>query len=273
MKRAVRFVRIARYFPDLLVVMILCLLPLASMTPPARAQTTLYLPILLRAWPPLPEAPALLPIDNGDGDGSYVVRWNTAARADSYELQEKYQTQDWFGAYLGTGTQVDLSNRPAGQYTYRCRATNSWGEGGWSNEVGVTVQGTPPGNVSRPSCTHVNAGGKSVVRVVNDCPYVLYLDFTGTQPLTMELPKCDVCSVYSFMGPIFCPTTNRPQQDQQLEPGNYRVFVTVSDPSVRPYTGQWTLEGDCRYFMCFYVLRSAPPERRSRTDLVAGPCN
>jgi hypothetical protein len=79
----------------------------------------------------------------------------------------------------------------------------------------------------------------------------------------MELPKCDVCSTYSYIGPIFCPTSNRPQQDQQLD----------KDPSVRPYTGQWALEGDCRYFMCFYTLRSSPPEGQARTRLVLGPCN
>lgn len=257
----------------LFLAMILCLGPAVVAPRAVRAQFTCYLPIVFKSWPPVPATPTLLPIDNGDSDGSYAVSWTAAARADSYELQEKYQTQDWFGAYLGAATQVDLSNRPAGQYAYRCRARNSWGEGSWSNEVTVEVQGTPPGTVSPPSCTHVNAGGKAVVRVVNDCPYVLYLDFTGTQPVTMELPKCDVCSVYSFMGPIFCPTSNRPQQDQQLEPGDYRVFVTVQDPSVRPYTGQWALEGDCRYFVCFYVLRSSPPDGPVTTQLVPGDCD
>jgi hypothetical protein len=271
MKYVVQSRKATPLFLGLLLVMILCLVPAVMAPGPASAQTTVYLPIVFRSWPPVPATPTLLPID--DGDGNYAVSWTAAARADDYELQEKYQTQDWFSAYLGTGTQVDLSNRPAGQYTYRCRATNSWGEGSWSNEVTVTVQGTPPGTVSQPSCTHVSAGGKAVVRVINDCPYVLYLDFTGTQPVTMELPKCDVCSTYSYIGPIFCPTSNRPQQDQQLDPGDYRVFVTVKDPSVRPYTGQWALEGDCRYFMCFYILRSSPPEGQARTRLVLGPCN
>jgi len=273
MKSAIWFRPAIPLFPGLLLVIILGMLPLLDLPRPARAQMQFYLPIVFKSWPPVPATPTLLPIDNGDGDGNYAVSWTITARADEYELQEKYQTQEWFSAYQGANAQVDLSNRPAGAYTYRCRATNSWGQGGWSNEVSVTVQGTPPGTVSRPSCTHVNAGGKAVVRVVNDCPYVLYLDFAGPQPQIMELPKCDVCSVYSYIGPIFCPTSKRPQQDQQLEPGDYRVFVTVKDPGVRPYTGQWTLEGDCRYFLCFYVLRSAPPAGSGGVELVAGDCD
>jgi len=273
MKNVLQVRKTAPCLIALFLAVILGLLPAAPTLRSVRAQFTCYLPIVFKSWPPVPATPTLLPIDNGDGNGNYAVSWTAAARADSYELQEKYQTQDWFGAYLGTATQVDLSNRPAGTYIYRCRARNSWGEGSWSNEVTVVVQGTPPGTVTRPSCTHVSAGGKAVVRIVNDCPYALYLDFTGTQPLTMQLPKCDVCSVYSYIGPVFCPTSNRPQQDQQLAPGDYRVFVTVQDPGVRPYTGQWALEGDCRYFMCFYVLRSSPPGGPVTTQLVPGVCN
>lgn len=267
-----------RLAPLLLIALLLIaafwLLPAATVPQfAARAQTKVHLPLVFRGWPPVPAVPSLSPIDNGDGDGSYRVSWSSAARADSYELQENYQGQGWLNAYLGTATQVDLTSRPAGTYTYRCRAHNSWGESSWSNEVSVVVQGTPPGTVSRPGCTHVNAGGNSVVRVVNDCPYQLYLDFTGPQPVKMELPKCDVCKVYSFMGPIFCPTSGRPQQDQQLIPGDYRVFVTVSNPSVRPYSGQWTLEGDCRYFVCFYIVTTWSSGEGVQRQLVPGHCN
>jgi hypothetical protein len=218
----------------LLVVVASALPPLLPLQLPAGAQTTCYLPVVFKGWPPVPTQPSLLPIDNADGDGSYAVNWTAAARADDYELQERVEAQDWFAAYLGSATHVDLDNRPAGTYTYRCRARNSWGESVWSNEVAVVVQGKAPGTISRPSCSTVSANGQSLVKVINDCPYVLYLDFTGPQPTTMQLPLCTVCSVYTFIGPIFCPTSNRPIQEQQLLPGNYRVFVTVQDPSVRP---------------------------------------
>jgi len=238
----------------------------------ASGQVTCYLPVVFQSWPPVPGLCSLWPIENADGDGSYTVSWSAAARADDYELQEKWEAQDRFTAYLGSATSVDLTNRPAGQYTYRCQGRNSWGQGVWSNEVTVVVQGTPPGTVTRPGCSSVSAGGQSVVKVINDCPYVLSLDFTGPQPTTMQLPQCGVCKVYSFIGPIFCPTSNRPIQEQQLAPGDYRVFVTVQDPSIRPYVGQWSLAGDCRYTVCFYILRSYSAEAGAQRQLVPGTC-
>jgi hypothetical protein len=247
--------------------------PLTCLQLPASAQTTCYLPIVFKSWPPVPEQPSLLPIDNADGDGSYSVNWAAAARADDYELQEKWQAQDWFTAYLGSATHVDLSGRPAGTYTYRCRARNSWGESVWSNEVTAVVQGKAPGTITRPSCSTVSAGGQAIVKVINDCPYALYLDFTGPQPTTMQLPLCSVCSVYTFIGPIFCPTSNRPIQEQQMPPGNYRVFVTVQDPSVRPYQGLWSLSGNCRYSVCFYILRSYSSAEGQTAELVPGVCD
>jgi hypothetical protein len=247
--------------------------PPAPLQLPASAQYTCYLPIVFKSWPPVPGPCTLWPIDNADGDGSYTVNWSAAARADSYELQEKWEAQSWLAAYLGLATSVPLTNRPAGQYTYRCRGRNSWGEGEWGNEVTVVVQGKAPGTVSRPSCSTVSAGGKSLVKVVNDCPYALNLDFTGPQPTMMQLPLCSVCSVYSFIGPFFCPTSNRPVLEQQLDPGDYRVFVTVSDPSIRPYVGQWSLSGNCRYTVCFYILRSYSAEDGSQRQLVVGSCD
>jgi hypothetical protein len=216
----------------------------------------------------------LLPIDNADGDGIYTVSWSAAVRAESYELEERWGTQNWFKAYAGSSNQIELRNRPAGDYWYRCRASNSWGNSQWSNEVAVNVTGKPPGTVSPPSSSSVNAGGMSVIKVVNDCPYVLFLDFTGPEPATMQLPTCEVCKVYSFMGPIFCPTQNRPVQERQLLPGEYRVYVTVNNPSVRPYIGHWSLSGNRRYFVCFYILSSWTAGGADSTrQIVAGVCN
>jgi hypothetical protein len=239
---------------------------------PASAQFSYYLPIVFRTWPPVPGQCYLWPIDNGDGDGNYTVSWG-AERAEEFELQERWEAQDWFIAYLGADTSVNLSNRPAGWYAYRCVARNSWGEGVWSNEVGVQVQGTEPGSISRPSCSSVNAGGQAVAKVINDCPYVLTLDFTGPQPATMQLPKCNVCKVYSLIGPFYCPTSGRPVQEQYLAPGDYRVYVTVDNPSIRPYLGQWTLYGDCRYSTCFYIVTSWSAEVGLQRQLVPGRCD
>ena len=214
-----------------------------------------YLPLVVNRYPPIPERPTILPIDNTDGDSSFTVRWGVAALAETYELEERWQGGEWMMVHSGTATQVDLSQRPPGLYEYRLRAGNSWGLSSWSDVVSATVAGDPPAERSRPPSSSKDADGMSVVSVVNDCPYALRLDFTGPDPQTLALPECEVCHVYSFMGPIFCPTANRPTGDTQLVPGTYRVFVSVDAPDVRPYVGHWDLEADRRYFLCFYIVR------------------
>ncbi len=95
----------------------------------------LYLPLILRNWPPLPDTPALQSIENGDSDGAYTVQWTAAARADSYEVQE-----DDNGAfssptrvYSGTATYWNDSGKAIGGYYYRVRGQNAYGAGLWSN--------------------------------------------------------------------------------------------------------------------------------------------
>jgi hypothetical protein len=239
----------------------------------ASAGSRIYLPMVSRMFPPIPGRPWLHAINNPDGDGNYTVRWGTAALAESYELEEQWESGNWFTAYSGSATQVELRDRPPGKYRYRCRAQNSWGPGPWSNLQAVTVKGNPPGEISTPPSSPKSAGGMSVIKVTNDCPYVLRLEFTGPGPTVMSLPKCDVCKVYSFMGPIFCPTTGRPTQEIQLVPGEYRVFVSVADPSVQPYIGHWQLQGDRRYSVCFFIVsRWSTEESDSMGQMAARNC-
>ena len=239
----------------------------------ALSNVKVYFPVIRRFYPPYPEIPWLHSIDNADGDGNYTVRWDAAARAESYELEERWQDGEWFRVHSGASTQVELHSRPPGSYDYRCRAHNSWGYSGWSNWREVTVPGNPPGTISTPGSSQVNADGKAVVKVINDCPYRLRLEFTGPEPKPMQLPKCDVCKVYSFMGPFFCPTQNRPTEETRLEPGPYRVFVTVDDPSVRPYVGHWQLSGDRRHTVCFFIVRSFGAEENGPAgQIVPGEC-
>jgi hypothetical protein len=260
----------------LILILATALVETASSLRSARALSNVkvYFPVIRKFYPPYPDTPWLHPIDNTDGDGNYTVRWETAARAESYELEERWQDGDWFRVYSGAAIQAELGNRPPGSYAYRCRAHNGWGYSGWSNWREVNVPGDPPGTISTPSSRQVNADGKSVVKVINDCPYRLHLEFTGPEPKPMELPKCEVCSVYTFMGPLFCPTENRPIEEIRYEPGPYRVFVSVDDPSVRPYIGHWQLQGNRRYTVCFYIVRSwSAPQGTRVQELVVGNCD
>ncbi|HKZ83253.1 MAG TPA: DNRLRE domain-containing protein [Anaerolineae bacterium] len=106
-----------------------------------------YLPLVPKRWPPIPDVPVLNPISNPDGDGNYTVSWNAAYLADTYTLQEDDNAA--FSSpttpYTGPGTSWPASGKPAGTYYYRVKATNVYGDSGWSNAQSVSV--FPPGTL------------------------------------------------------------------------------------------------------------------------------
>ncbi len=100
-----------------------------------------YLPLVMKRWPPIPDAPVLNAIDNPDNDGNYTVSWQAAYLADTYTLQEA-TNPGFAGAvtrYSGTGTSWSAVDQPVGTYYYRVRASNSWGDSDWSNVRQTTV--------------------------------------------------------------------------------------------------------------------------------------
>jgi hypothetical protein len=100
---------------------------------------------------------------------------------------------------------------------------------------------------------HISASGNAVVTISNDTPYTLTLEFEGTTSQSVTVARCDSCHEYSFIGPIFCPS-DRPEETITLPSGTYDVTARVDDPSVTPFAGDWTLEGDTEYFHCFYIV-------------------
>jgi hypothetical protein len=118
--------------------------PLITPTPTSSPPpgSTIYFPIIMKVWPPIPDVPVLYDISNLDGDGNYTVSWSTAARATSYTLEEDDHSA--FSSpttqYSGSGTSWTASDKEAGTYYYRVRASNSWGNSGWSDVQLVSVQ-------------------------------------------------------------------------------------------------------------------------------------
>jgi hypothetical protein len=104
---------------------------------------TVYLPLVMKRWPPVPYTPVLNPIDNTDQDGYYTITWGEADLADSYILEEATNAS-FSGAqvvYQGTDlswTVPDPGKMP-GTYYYRVKARNSWGDSSWSNIRSVIV--------------------------------------------------------------------------------------------------------------------------------------
>jgi hypothetical protein len=105
-----------------------------------------YLPIVVRRWPPVPYTPTLYSISNPDGDGNYTVSWSTAELASTYELQEDDNSTFSSPAvvYSGSGTSKYISGKTPATYYYRVRGCNSYGCGSWSQTRSVLVE--PPCN-------------------------------------------------------------------------------------------------------------------------------
>ncbi len=110
---------------------------------PGGQEHVVYLPLLFRNYPPVPDTPSLEPIDNADGDGSYTVRWSPAARANVYTLQECDNAALLNPILYPPTTNVykAFGGKAPGTYYYQVKATNAWGDSGWSNVRPVTVRG------------------------------------------------------------------------------------------------------------------------------------
>lgn len=112
-------------------------LPPTPVSRPDRA----YIPIALRRSPPVPDPPDLLPIDNTDGDGRYVVAWRPVLLALTYTVE--MANQPTFEApirvYGGRATSFNVIDQTPGRYLYRVRGGNVLGVGAWSEAVSVEV--------------------------------------------------------------------------------------------------------------------------------------
>lgn len=103
----------------------------------------IYLPLVLKRWPPIPYAPILTGTD-GVSCGSHTMSWTESPErlAITYTVQEA--TDPVFTTHpieLCT-TQVTSCmtyGKPAGTYYYRVRGQNDWGYGEWSNVTSVRV--------------------------------------------------------------------------------------------------------------------------------------
>jgi len=102
------------------------------------AMSSVYLPLVLKLWPPVPDVPVLNPITLEEY-GRYIVSWTSAQQATGYTLEEA--TSDGFGDaqifYQGQDTARIIIGKPPGTYFYRVKATNSWGSSGWSNAQAI----------------------------------------------------------------------------------------------------------------------------------------
>ncbi|MBM3133867.1 MAG: hypothetical protein FJZ89_00955, partial [Chloroflexi bacterium] len=108
---------------------------------PTPSRWYIYLPIIRKLHPPVPDAPILQPIININHDGNYTISWSTPPRAVYYVLEE---SNDAFAlnataVYTGLSTSVNVSNHLGGAYYYRVKAANNFGDSLWSNSQSVNI--------------------------------------------------------------------------------------------------------------------------------------
>ncbi len=105
------------------------------------ADEWLYLPLATRNYPPVPGAPTLYDISNGDGDGNYTVSWSTVSLADYYTLQEDDNSSFTSPTtrYSGSSTSYSVSGQANGTWYYRVQGCNGYGCGAWSNTKSTVV--------------------------------------------------------------------------------------------------------------------------------------
>jgi len=100
----------------------------------------------------------------------------------------------------------------------------------------------------------VAGGGEAELTIVNDTPYVLTVLIGSPNQATVTLEKCPACSIYSLVGPPFCQEEGRSRQTIRVKPGTMKVAARVDNPSVIPFSGEWTLNADNGYFNCFFIV-------------------
>lgn len=105
--------------------------------------STVYLPSVLRRWPPVPYPPVLSPVTKLPRDTAYTLYWTVPVSSSeifSYTVQESSTPS--FSApieYTTVYTTYAFNDKPSGDYYYRVRAHNLWGGGEWSNVIQASV--------------------------------------------------------------------------------------------------------------------------------------
>jgi len=105
---------------------------------------------------------------------------------------------------------------------------------------------------------HISAGGSAVVTIQNGTPYGLTVEYEGPASGAVSLPACADCIEW-FIGPFSFsdPCSGVPEQTVSILAGTYSVTARVDKPSISPFVGNWSLDGDREYSSCLYIKTSS----------------
>jgi len=169
-----------------------------------------YLPLIMRNWPPIPPAPVLNAINNADGDGAYNVTWSASSTATSYTLEEDDNSSfsSPTAVYSGSGLLWVASGKAGGTYYYRVKATNSYGDSAWSNVQSVTVS---PQSGPTPGFWESQTGDEFYVSPdrANVLNFAIYVSVSGcgTYKITRLTPAPISNNSFSFSGTFYASGT------------------------------------------------------------------
>ena len=90
--------------------------------------------------------------------------------------------------------------------------------------------------------------------IANDSPFSLKVSLGSPAQTETSLDACPDCKVYEADASAAC-SPEKPQKTLRIDPGALRLAIEPSSPDLPPYLGQWTLQGDQKYLLCFAVVR------------------
>jgi len=198
----------------------------------------IFLPLIVKRYPPIPDAPTLQAIENDDGDGDYTVEWSQQEHADQYELQQSIDSEGWSPVYTGPDTSRDFLDMSVATYSYRVRAKNAWGQSGWSNVESVVVlppeQRPTPAPGPRPGLWEGQGNFDGSFRVESDRARIT--DFAGS----FWTPTC---------GRIDVPGDLTPPSEIPISDGTIHIAMDIPDTITflridGTFDTEITIEGD-----------------------------
>lgn len=117
------------------------------------------------------------------------------------------------------------------------------------------AQAKGAGTIPPPRQSGSTGDGSTVVEIRNDSPENMRIVFGGPTPRVEELEPCQSCEKFTGAPPITCPSKG-PVGRYIVDPGDYQIIVkSISNSTVTPYTGDWSLAANTRYLNCFYIVR------------------
>jgi hypothetical protein len=160
--------------------------PTRTPTPTPRTQ---YLPLTLRRFPPIPDAPVLNAITAPGANPSYSVRWNASQSATSYLVQRATSANfaDAVQVYSGAATTYTAPSQGIARYHYRVQARNQYGSSPWSNVQWVDVRWEQEPNYPLSNANGPLLSGLNYYGYPNDTDDYFFFQVASRGQVTIDL--------------------------------------------------------------------------------------